>query len=122
MLSDRFTYFHVELESHSVLMAEGAPAESYLDTGNRAVFENSGSVLALHPDFTSAAWGSKAAAPLTCEGPILQTVRERLLKRAAARAASLTDDADLRVLVDGQEDPTGSRRKAALPICFAVRR
>jgi len=31
-------YFHVELEAHGVLLAEGLPAESFLDTGNRFAF------------------------------------------------------------------------------------
>ncbi len=35
------TYFHVELAEHAVLLADGLPAESYLDTGNRAGFESS---------------------------------------------------------------------------------
>ena len=30
---DQITYYHVELEHHDVLLAEGLPAESYLDTG-----------------------------------------------------------------------------------------
>ena len=34
------TYWHVELARHEVLLAEGMPVESYLDTGNRAVFTN----------------------------------------------------------------------------------
>ena len=37
---DAVTFFHVELDTHAVLLAEGAPAESYLDTGNRAKFGN----------------------------------------------------------------------------------
>jgi len=36
------TYFHVELDAHDVLFADGLAAESYLDTGNRANFDNSG--------------------------------------------------------------------------------
>jgi hypothetical protein len=32
------TYFHVELDRHDIIIANGAPAESYLDTGNRDVF------------------------------------------------------------------------------------
>ena len=36
---DGVTYFHVELATHAVLLAEGLPAESYLDTGNRAAFD-----------------------------------------------------------------------------------
>jgi hypothetical protein len=31
-------YFHLELCAHAVLLADGLPAESYLDTGNRAAF------------------------------------------------------------------------------------
>ncbi len=34
------TYYHVELDSRDVLLAEGAAAESYLDTGNHSTFEN----------------------------------------------------------------------------------
>jgi hypothetical protein len=28
-------YYHVELDRHAILLAEGLPAESYIDTGNR---------------------------------------------------------------------------------------
>ena len=35
-------YFHVELDRHDVLFAEGLAAESYLDTGNRGLFANGG--------------------------------------------------------------------------------
>ncbi len=36
--ADSITYWHVELPCHAVILAEGLPAESYLDTGNRAAF------------------------------------------------------------------------------------
>ncbi len=35
-------YYHVELDAHDVVLAEGLPAESYLDTGNRDAFANGG--------------------------------------------------------------------------------
>jgi len=44
------TYYHVELENHDLLLAEGLAAESYLDTGNRSMFENAELPLMLHPD------------------------------------------------------------------------
>src|ERR1019366_2668901 len=50
------TYFHVELDRHDVLLAEGLPAESYLDTGNRATFTEGGAALAMHPDFAREVW------------------------------------------------------------------
>ena len=46
-------YFHVELDSHDVLIAEGAPAESYRDCGNRRNFENSlDEATTLHADWS----------------------------------------------------------------------
>ena len=32
----------MELDQHAILLAEGLPAESYIDTGNRGFFANSG--------------------------------------------------------------------------------
>jgi hypothetical protein len=39
-------YVHIELAAHAVLLADGLPAESYLDTGNRAAFDASAKTLA----------------------------------------------------------------------------
>jgi hypothetical protein len=39
---DAVTYWHVELDRHDILLAEGLPAESYLDTGNRSAFAGGG--------------------------------------------------------------------------------
>lgn len=39
-LPETFTYFHVELEEHDFLYAEGLPAETYLDNGTREGFDN----------------------------------------------------------------------------------
>ncbi len=63
------TYFHLELARadgtavHDVILAEGLPAESYLDTGNRAAFANGGPSAMLHPDFARGAWQSGCAPP-----------------------------------------------------------
>ena len=46
-------YFHVELDSFDILLAEGAAAESYLDCGSRKSFDNTpGGEVALHADWT----------------------------------------------------------------------
>jgi hypothetical protein len=42
-------YFHVELESHDVMFAEGAAAESFADDGGRSVFQNAAEFHALYP-------------------------------------------------------------------------
>ena len=43
------TIYHIELARHAVLLAEGAPAESYRDDGNRWLFENANSGWDLPP-------------------------------------------------------------------------
>ncbi|WP_376094433.1 Hint domain-containing protein [Roseomonas sp. CCTCC AB2023176] len=35
-----FTYLHVELSDHSLLLAEGTPAETFIDNVDRAAFDN----------------------------------------------------------------------------------
>jgi hypothetical protein len=73
------TYWHVELESHDVLLAEGLPAESYLDTGNRAFFGRAyGRLASVEPDRTLA----DACRPFVAEGPIMAAIGERLMARA----------------------------------------
>jgi hypothetical protein len=69
-------YWHVELDSHDVLLAEGLAAESYLDTGNRNQFDNS-AISHLYSEFNS-------ALPLTLAGPTIVQARVHLQSRARA--------------------------------------
>ncbi len=109
--TDEVTYFHVETQnaagaaSHTVLMAEGLPAESYLDTGNRRAFANGGGQLQLHPDFALDIWKRAGIAPLVLEGPILRAVRHRLALRAIAMGHRLVNNPCLTLEVDGRVVP-----------------
>ena len=49
------TYYHIELPQHDIVLAEGLPTESFLDTGNRDAFANGGGVTQIHPDSRPAA-------------------------------------------------------------------
>ncbi len=104
-------YYHVELDRHAVLLAEGLPAESYLDTGNRAYFSNSGLALVLHPEFHVNAglkcWEADACAPLAVSVAAVKPVWRELAARAESLgytrpAVITTDDADLRLVADGR--------------------
>ncbi len=75
-------YHHIELDCHDVVLAEGLPAESYLDTGGRAGFAG-GAVIALYPDFAARTWETRGCAPLVLRGPVLEAVRARLDARDA---------------------------------------
>ena len=72
-------YFHVELERHDVILAEGAAAETYLDTGNRSTFANTPLVTARPVlDGSLGADGSLTCAPMLLDGPRLDVIRARL--------------------------------------------
>ncbi|MDP4006938.1 Hint domain-containing protein [Methylobacterium sp. NEAU K] len=79
---DSVTYWHIELDSHDVLLAEGAPAESFVDDGGRAIFHNAASFRALYP--RQAVWSPEAVycAPRVTDGYVLESVRRRLAMRA----------------------------------------
>ena len=88
-------FYHIELETHDVLIANGAPSESYRDDGNRWMFQNANS-----------GWNQPAKppfAPVLTGGPIVDAAWARLLNRAAPRTPTpMTDDPDLHLMVDGQ--------------------
>lgn len=79
----RVTYYHVELPHHDILLAEGLAAESYLDTGLRAVFSG-GPVEQAHPRFALPSceaqliWSVLGYAPLVVSGPVVAAERARL--------------------------------------------
>jgi len=74
-------YWHVELDAHDVIFAEGLPTESYLDTGNRTGFAKGGVFLETHPDFAPRHWADTCP-PLALEGPAVTATRARLRRDA----------------------------------------
>jgi hypothetical protein len=65
-------------------MAEGLPAETYLDTGNRSAFANGGSSVAMRPDFAGdqAARVSRSCVPLLVAPGEVEGVWRELAARA----------------------------------------
>ncbi|MDE2576894.1 MAG: Hint domain-containing protein [Rhodospirillales bacterium] len=99
---DEVTYWHVELPRHDIVLAEGLASESYLDTGNRAAFDNGGPAIALHPDFARDIWATQACARLVLDGPVLIRTRARLLARALTLGHRLTRDPALILRAGGE--------------------
>ncbi|GAA5266595.1 hypothetical protein ACOSOMT5_P3024 [Acidiphilium sp. MT5] len=81
-------YYHLELEHHAVILAEGAACETYLDTGNRAAFENGADEILLHPDFSNILREQYGCAPFATTGAIVENVRRKLLARAGIQYGS----------------------------------
>jgi len=89
-------YHHFELPAHDVALAEGLPAESYVDAGNRDSFSDAGKVVMAIPDFAPSFAPSRAGvrrcAPWLQDTPALQPLRARL--RARAVLLGFRDSAD----------------------------
>ncbi len=106
--------YHVELETHDVLMADGAPAESYRDDGNRWLFRNANSAWHLPPQ--------EPCVPVLTGGPIVDSVWQRLANRARPRLdVRLTNEPDLHLLVDGRRVDAVSRDDARYVFRLATR-
>ncbi|UFN47300.1 Hint domain-containing protein [Roseomonas sp. OT10] len=94
----RVTYFHVELEAHDAILAEGVPAESYLDTGNRGAFSNVAGVTMLHAEF----------------GPMSDHAPERLAPRMARNGGPALRRVRMAIAErGGQMVPAARKRRAA---------
>jgi hypothetical protein len=97
-------YFHVELDAHDVLLAEGLACESYLDDGNREVFANGAAHTVLYgrldPEEREA-----ACAPVlrdwNSDGDALAAIQGRLIERAETLGWVRSAEPQLRLEVDG---------------------
>lgn len=69
-----YEFFHVELERHGVLLAEGIETESYLDSGNRSLFDGL--------EVVTRTGHQELAAPLTTDPRIVEPIWRRLRERA----------------------------------------
>jgi hypothetical protein len=93
-------YYHIELDHHDLLIADGAAAESYYDAGNRAHFHNT------RPG-SAAGEPAPTCAPVLNGGAVVERVWRMLFARAGGQIERYTtDDPDLHLVVDGERcDP-----------------
>jgi hypothetical protein len=104
-------YYHIELAAHAILLAEGLPAESYIDTGNRGFFENADAPMILHPDLHDISdlptREANSCMPFVSDAATVRPVWLSLARRAANLGFAVlpvptTPDPDLRVVANGQ--------------------
>jgi hypothetical protein len=98
---DRVDYFHIELDSHDVVFADGTPAETFIDCDNRLMFENGVEYPELYPDDDRPTWDF-CFPRLEWEDTRLTAIRVELMERAAELGHGLDLDPDLHLIVDGQ--------------------
>lgn len=73
---DEVAYFHIELESHDVIFANGAESETFVDDGSRGMFHNEAEYNRLYPDAERRA--AVYCAPRVEEGARLAAIRQKL--------------------------------------------
>ena len=78
---EQVEYFHIELDTHDVILAEGAPAETYIDCDNRFMFHNAGEFARLYPEEPLPGWQS-CALRLEEGAPELVGIRAGIARRA----------------------------------------
>ncbi len=115
---EKIEYFHIELPRHSIILAEGAATESFLDTGNRNMFANVLDYLTLGADLEAPQ--QAACLPIVAEGTALDAIRGRLAERTNRRAVG---GAMVRKLEDANNIGTLPRGgSASLPVFGSARR
>ncbi|MGO9991040.1 MAG: Hint domain-containing protein [Steroidobacteraceae bacterium] len=82
---DEVTYLHLELDTHQVIVAEGAFAESYVDDESRAQFDNAADYVLRYPH--AAREPARFCAPRIEEGWELEAARRRFAARASVECA-----------------------------------
>ena len=74
-----FTYYHVEVGDHSLILAENTPAETFVDNVDRANFDNWHEYQALYPEGKGVIEMSYPRAKALRQVP--RTIRQRLAER-----------------------------------------
>ena len=99
--TDAIEYWHVELDQHDVVLAEGLPAESYLDSGDRATFDNGAAFIEAFPDFRPLRW-DETCLLIVKNGPLIAETKARLIARLLAQGYVIDHEADVFVRADEQ--------------------
>ena len=97
------TYYHVELARHDVVLADGLPCETYLDTGNRG---------ALYRELGRRARPGPPCAERVTAGPRLAAIRRQAHEIALAAGYTLTYRPVLRALAAGHTATPEIRMRA----------
>jgi autotransporter passenger strand-loop-strand repeat protein len=82
------TYCHLELAEHDVLLAEGLPAESFLDIRDGSNYANRPGPSQLYPDFSARMWEAFGCTRLIVTGPELAAARALVARHVARQEAA----------------------------------
>ena len=114
---DRVTYYHFELPRHDVVLAQGLPAESFLDMRDGSNDANRPGPVRLYPDFSARMWEAFGCARLIVTGPELAATRELVKRRAATAGPEQRPLAPTAIGPDFGEPGSGEDITGVPPAC-----
>lgn len=79
---DLVEYFHLEFDEPQVIFTNGAPTESYVESGNRRMFANAGEYAALYGDRAAAASQPQRRFYTVSGGSAITAIHARLIEEA----------------------------------------
>jgi hypothetical protein len=94
--AEEVQYFHIELETHDVIIAEGALSETFVDDDSRGMFHNAHEFEMLYPDAVKEP--ARYYAPRLDQGYEVEVARGRIAHRAGL--ASHSTMGELRGFID----------------------
>ncbi len=80
---EKVEYFHIELETHDVIVAEGALSETFIDDDSRGMFHNAHEFAARYPQAQTVA--AYYCAPRREDGYEVESARRKIALRAGLR-------------------------------------
>jgi O-antigen biosynthesis protein len=86
---EQVDYFHIELDSHDVILAEGALSETFVNDDSRGMFHNAASYHAMYPD--AEPQPARYCAARLEGGEELQMIHQRLQARARIAVSCSAD-------------------------------
>lgn len=97
-------YFHIELAEHSIVFAEGAATETFVDCDSRGIFDNAAAFTIGEGQVAAIPW--KFCAPVVEAGEALAAVHRRLVARAERLGLCRPQDGVLKGSLDRADDKT----------------
>jgi autotransporter-associated beta strand protein len=95
---EQVEYFHIELETHDLIIAEGALSESFIDDDSRGMFHNAREYREVYPAAVTPL--AHYCAPRLDSGYELETIRRRIALRAGLTSNEETMPGELRGYLD----------------------
>ncbi len=100
---DRVDYFHIELETHDIIVAEGAFSESFVDDDSRGMFHNAHEFQTLYPNERPRP--DPYCAPRVAFGDQVEAARRQIARRAGIPYSRLAAESRPRALVIDNQIP-----------------